>query len=104
EDRVRNEPVEPSSAQKRPKLLARPRRVEVTPDDRVKAGVPVPLVAVPGRRRTREAVRGAVGQRAVSPVAGERAMSLGAEPVESFAVGQGGWRQRRFSSCTRASN
>src|SRR5262249_48763403 len=103
--------VEAAAAQQRAQLLAGPRRLEVAPDDRVKARIPVPLVPVTRRRRAREAVRSAVREMAFAPVPGEHAVSLVAQARDPGGVDRGPaganrsrYGQSRFRSASSASN
>jgi hypothetical protein len=86
EDRVGDKAVEPASPHQRPQLLAGAGGLEVAPHDRVEAGIPIPLVPVAWRGRACEAVRGAVGEASLAPVAREHPMRLGAQEREPPAI------------------
>src|SRR3954451_22136154 len=60
EDRVADEAVGPSAIEQAAELALGPVLVKAPPDDRVKAGVPVPLPGEVTRARTRVAVGDAV--------------------------------------------
>src|ERR1039458_2613967 len=95
EDRMGDEPVKAPSAHQRAKLLASTCRLEVAPYDRVKAGVPIPLMPVARRGRTREAVGSAIGKVALPPVAGQNSMRVCSQPGDAAIANRSAHRPHR---------
>jgi hypothetical protein len=95
ERRVRDEAVGPTRIQQRPQLALGAVDVEVAPDDRVQAGVPVPLVAVARRCRAGERVLPGALVEAASPVALELRQRRSAQTSRDGLVNCGRGRRIR---------